>query len=359
MKKVCIIDFNMAVRGGVEKVTADLVNSLCDYYEVHLLNLCLTGEVEYTLDSRVHVSALLSEEKRLSEMRKELAPMLKRYMLEHSIDVAILQGNYTGFIASTLRFGTKVKLVFCDHGALMNQWDRKDIVVIRLISSLLCHKVIALTEQSKHDYIKRFFLPKKKVGCIYNWIDSETPRSEAYDPQSKRIISAGRFGKEKGFDMLIHAFAPVAKAHPDWQLDIMGDGEMMPTVRELVAQYGLEPQVKLWGMCRDLAERYKDYAMYVLPSYREGMPLVLLEAKANRLPIVSFDIMTGPREIVSDGVDGILVPPYDTEAMAQAMCRLIEDTDLRMTMSDNSQNNIETFSKDTILKQWRELINNI
>ncbi len=359
MKKVCIIDFNMAVRGGVEKVTADLVNSLCDYYEVHLLNLCLTGEVEYALDSRVHVSSLLNEEKRLSEMRKELAPMLKRYMIANSIDVAILQGNYTGFIASTLRFGTKVKLVFCDHGALMNQWDRKDIVVIRLISSLLCHKVIALTEQSKRDYIKRFLLPSKKVGCIYNWIDSETPRSDAYDPQSKRIISAGRFGKEKGFDLLIHAFAPVAQAHPDWRLDIMGDGEMMPTVRELIAQYGLESQVKLWGMCRDLAERYKDYAMYVLPSYREGMPLVLLEAKANRLPIVSFDIMTGPREIVSDGVDGILVAPYDTEAMARAMCRLIEDADLRMTMSDNSQNNIDTFSKDTILGQWRELIDNI
>lgn len=359
MKKICFIDFDMSVRGGVEKVTADLVNSLADRYEVHLLSLCLTGELEYPLDERVNFHAFLKEEKRLSEMRKELAPRLKDYVKEHGIDVAILQGNYTGFVASTLRFGTRVKLVFSDHGALMNQWDRKDIVVIRLISSLLCHKVITLTKQNRSDYMRRFLLPRRKVECIYNWIDSSVTCSTQYDVSSKRIVSAGRFGKEKGFDMLIHAFASVAKVHPDWQLDIMGDGEMMPTVQELIAQYGLESQVKLWGMRRDLAERYRDYAMYVLPSYREGMPLVLLEAKANRLPIVSFDIMTGPREIVTDGVDGVLVPPCNTEAMARAICRLIEDVDLRVTMSDNSQKNIDTFSKETILAQWCDLIDKI
>lgn len=359
MKKICFIDFDMSVRGGVEKVTADLVNSLADRYEVHLLSLCLTGELEYTLDERVHFHAFLKEEKRLSKMRKELAPRLRDYVKEHEIDVAILQGNYTGFVASTLRFGTRVKLAFSDHGALMNQWDRKDVVVIRLISSLLCHKVITLTEQNRRDYIRRFLLPRRKVACIYNWIDPSVICSTMYDVSSKRIVSAGRFGKEKGFDLLIKAFAPVAAAHPDWSLDIMGDGEMMPTVQALIEQYGIGDNVRLLGMRRDLAERYRDYAMYVLPSYREGMPLVLLEAKANRLPIVSFDIMTGPREIVTDGVDGILVAPYNTDELAQAMCRLIEDEALRVSMSDNSQKNVDKFVKGTILTQWQQLIDTI
>ena len=112
MKKICFIDFNMAVRGGVEKVTADLVNALADYCEVHLLSLCFTGELEYELDERVHFKPLLKEEKRLSEMRKELKPMLAAYLRDNKIDVAILQGNYAGFIASTVRFTTKTKLVF-------------------------------------------------------------------------------------------------------------------------------------------------------------------------------------------------------------------------------------------------------
>ena len=239
----------------------------------------------------------------------------------------------------------------------MNQWDRKDIVVIRWIASKLCQKTVTLTEQSCQDYQKKFHLGNDRVSYIYNWIDLDVPHSENYDIQSKRIVSAGRFGKEKGFDQLIHAFAPVAKQHPDWQLDIFGDGEMMDEVKHLIELYHLERQVNLMGMRKDLTQRYRDYAMYVLPSYREGLPLVLLEAKANRLPIVSFDIMTGPREIVRDGVDGILVPPKDIKALGEAMCRLIEDDVLRQSMSERSQENIQKFSKGEILKQWEKILN--
>lgn len=156
--------------------------------------------------------------------------------------------------------------------------------------------------------------------------------------------------------MLVKAFAPVAKKHPDWSLDIFGDGEMMPTVKELVRELGLEQQVHLMGMCDDLHQRYGQYSMYVMPSYREGLPLALLEAKANRLPIVSFDIMTGPREIVRDRIDGILVPPYELDAMSDAMCRLIEEKALRLEMAERSQDNLEKFSRKTILNQWTALI---
>ena len=359
MKKVCFVDFNMSVRGGVEQVTASLVNELVNSFDVHLISLCMMGEPEYVIDERVKFVPLLKEERRLSEMRKSLKSVLRNYFNDNKIDVAIIQGNYPGFIASTARFGTKTKLVFCDHGALMNQWERKDIVVIRLIAAFLCHKVITLTEQSKNDYIRKFFLSRKKVDCIYNWIDLDTSHSHDYNYNSKRIISAGRFGKEKGFDMLVKAFAPVAERHPDWHLDIFGDGEMMETVKELIAEYGISDNVHLMGMRKDLAERYKDYAMYVLPSYREGMPLVLLEAKVNRLPIVSFDILTGPREIVRDGIDGILVKPYDLQEMSDSMCKLIENEDMRKAYSDASQENLDKFSKETILHNWKNLIETI
>lgn len=355
MKAICLIDYNMAVRGGVEQVTASLANALADFYDVHVLSLCLTGECAYTLDPRVHFRSFLPKEARLREMRQTLKPLLAQYIARHGISVCVLQGNYTGLIASSLRHTSRAKLIFCDHGALLNQWGQKDIVAIRLISSLLCHHVVALTEQSRAAYMKKFHLPRRRVSCIYNWMDLSVPRSPSYDTSSKRIVSAGRFGKEKGFDQLIHAFAPVARKHPDWQLDIFGDGEMMDTVRKLVGDYQLSGQVHLPGMVQDLPQRYGQYAMYVLPSYREGLPLVLLEAKANRLPIVSFDISTGPREIVRDNVDGLLVPPCDTAAMAQAMCRLIEDPALRQQMSDRSQDDLARFSKQTILKQWCDL----
>lgn len=359
MNKVCVVDFDMSVRGGVEQVSASLTAALADHYEVHLVSLCMGGEPAYTLDSRVKFTSLLGKEYRLRDMRRDLKKPLRRYFNENGIDVAIIMGNYPGFLTSTARFGTKTKLVFCDHGALMNQWERKDIVAIRLISSLLSHRVVTLTEQSREDYRRKFHLKKNKVQCIYNWIDLDRPRSERYDLSSKKIVSAGRFGHEKGFDLLVQAFAPVARKHPDWQLDLFGDGEMMDKVKALIAELDLGEKVNLLGMRTDLDERYRYYAMYVLPSYREGMPLVLLEAKANRLPIVSFDIMTGPREIVTDGVDGFLIPPYDLEQMASAIGRLIEDDGLRRSMSDRSQDNLNRFSKAAIVSQWRELIDSL
>lgn len=356
MKRICFIDYDMSVTGGVEQVTASLANTLSKFCEVHVVSLVNKGELAYRFDPAVKHSTLLEQEERLSEMRKKLKTVLSNYLNANGIDVAFLQGNYPGFLGSVARFKTKTKLVFCDHGALMNQWDRKDIVVIRLISSFLCHKVITLTEQSRNDYRKRFLLSAKKVDCIYNWIDSDVPRSDSYDAESKRIVSAGRFGKEKGFDLLVKAFAPVAKKHSDWVLDIFGDGEMMDTVKDLVDEYALNDNVNLLGMRRDLADRYRDYAMYVLPSYREGMPLVLLEAKANRLPIVSFDIMTGPKEIVRDQIDGILVEPYNLEKLGDSICRLIEDREERIRMSERSQENLNKFSKETITDKWLELI---
>lgn len=359
MKRICLIDYDMSVLGGVEQVTAALSSALADRYEVHLLSICSKGEPAYSLDPRVRYAVLQSEAGRLRSMVVRTRKLLRAYFRENRIDVALLQGTYPGLLAAFTRPGSKTKLIFCDHGALMNQWHEKKVVLMRRIASALCHRVVTLTEQSREAYCKKFLLPKKKVSSISNWIDLSLPRSQRYDEASKRIVSAGRFGREKGFDQLVKAFAPVAKKHPDWKLDIFGDGEMMPQIRQLVCELSLDNSVNLLGMRSDLAQRYGDYAMYVLPSYREGMPLVLLEAKANRLPIVSFDVQTGPGEIVRDGVDGLLVPPRDTEMLASAMCRLIEDGALRRKMSDASQTDLDRFSKETILVQWLRLIESL
>lgn len=359
MKKICFIAYDMSVIGGVEQVTTSLANALCEAYDVSILSLCGESIPQLPLDSRIHYLSLHLGKGRGRIMRKTAMPLLKKYFVENHMDIAFAQGHYPAFVAGGVCGTTKTKMIFCDHGALMNQWRDHSTVVMRLLNSIQYSKTVTLTEQTRRDYHAKFRIPVKKLVHITNWIADDLPRSEKYDTTSRKIVSAGRFGKEKGFDMLIKAFAPVARKHPDWQLDLFGDGEMMENVKALVSEYDLAGQVNLLGMRSDLKERYGEYAMYVLPSYREGMPLVLLEAKANRLPIISFDILTGPREIVRDGIDGILVPPYDLEKMSAAICTLIEDDMLRQTMSDRSLDNLNKFSKDTILKQWCNLIESV
>ncbi len=111
MKKICLIDYDMSVRGGVEQVTASLASSLAESYEVHLISLCQTGSLAYELDPRVIYVPMLDKELRLREMQRVLKPRLKTYFREHQIDTAIIQGNYPGFIVSPVRFGSRTKLV--------------------------------------------------------------------------------------------------------------------------------------------------------------------------------------------------------------------------------------------------------
>lgn len=356
-KRICIADFDLSVYGGVERVSASLANALADHFEVFFISLCMKDkEKAFELDPRIHYRVMLPKEDRLRYMRKELKSCVRDYFRENKIDAAVLQGNYTGYLIGTTCAKKGTKLIFVDHGALMNQWDRKDIRFIRWIASRRCEKTVTLTEESKKAYQKKFRLAENRVRCIYNWIEPDPESSQSYDGTSQKVISAGRFTYEKGFERLIDVWRPVAKKHPEWRLDLFGDGELREKVEEKIREYQLEEQIALKGNVDDLKRRYKEYAMYVLPSDREGMPLVLLEAKQNRLPIVSFDIQTGPKEIVADGVNGLLVEPYDTEKMAEAICRLIEDPDRRRSMSDHSQDDLEKFSKEEILKQWIELL---
>jgi glycosyltransferase involved in cell wall biosynthesis len=358
VKSICFVVINAAVRGGLENVTTSLANELSDYYKTHIVSIYTSpgDKFAYEADQRVTLTSLGLPTQRLTKLRRAVKEPLADYINKNNIDIVFLEGNYTGFVGSSIKKSVKAKLVFADHGSLKGQSHDKKTLMCQFIASHLCDKTVLLTERNRKDYIRTYHLPPKKAVCIHNWIDPDVPCSQNYDINSKRIISAGRLAPEKQFDLLIKAFEPVYKKHPDWHLDIYGDGPLKDTLEELIKQLNLEENVHLMGMRTDLAQQYGKYSFYVLSSYREGLPLVLLEAKSNRLPIISFNIPTGPEEIITDGVDGFLVAPYNIKELSNKMNYLIENPGLRISMSEKSQNNLDKFSKTTILKQWIDLL---
>lgn len=238
----------------------------------------------------------------------------------------------------------------------MNQWHQKDITAIRFWSACVAHKVVVLTEKTRRDYIEKFHLKENKVECIYNWISEEIGEAKkSYDCSSKKILTVGRLGKEKGYDLLVEVAKKILPTHQDWQWHVYGSGEMRQMLEEKIEEYRLEDQLILKGNVDHAYRYYSDYAFLVLPSYREGLPLVLLEALELGLPMVSFDIETGPNEIIEDGKNGYLIPPYDLEQMGQRMTELMEDVSRRKAFS-TYEGNKDKFSKNTILKQWIRLI---
>lgn len=353
--RICFVDFDMTVIGGAEQVCASLANEFCKRHEVYIYSLNAVNEaIPYTFDERICFHRGTNKEERLRiQIQRNFIPFIK-FVKENKIDIVLLVGNYPALIVSLTRFFTKAKYVYCDHGALINQWKQKDITLIRFVDAFLAHKIVTLTERTKEDYHQKFHIPYKKLECIYNWV--EMPEENVkYETESKKILSVGRFGKEKGYDLLVEVAEKVKTKHEEWSWDIYGDGETFTKIQRMIQQKNLEGFVHLKGNALNMKELYPSYAFFVLTSYREGLPLVLLEAKANKLPVISFDILTGPREIINDQEDGFLVEPYDTDMMADKIHTLIENAELRQAFSKNTEKNIEKFSKDRITKEWEQL----
>ena len=156
--------------------------------------------------------------------------------------------------------------------------------------------------------------------------------------------------------MLLKVAENVFEKYPEWKWDIYGEGETFKEISEAIEKLNLKKNIILHGNVADTTLIYGKHALLVLPSYREGLPLVLLEAKANHLPCISFDVNTGPAEIIRDNINGYLIKPYDVDQMAQAICRLIENPNLREKFSEKSSLDIEKFDKKAILKKWVRLI---
>lgn len=356
MKRICLVDFDMSVTGGVEKVTASLSNELCKHYKVYVYELNHGGSPAYALDGKVGFIPGLEGKTRLREMITGNFRRFICFVRAKKIDAILLMGNYPALIVSFTRFFTKAKYIYCDHGGLMNQWHQKDITAIRFWDSRVAHKTVVLTEKTKRDYVERFHMKPGRVRCIYNWIGEELlEAAKPYDSGSSQILSVGRFGPEKGYDMLVKVAQKVLPAHPGWEWHVYGTGETFDQISREVLKCGLEQQLILKGNVKDAYRLYSKYAFLVLPSYREGLPLVLLEASAVGLPMVSFDIETGPNEIIEEGKNGFLIPPYDLDKMAGKISELMEDAAMRLELSQYKGNEGK-FRKNTILQQWIELI---
>ncbi len=358
MKNICFIVYDISVLGGAEKVTNTLANALGKKYKTYVISLFGKGKnIPYQFDTNVEVICLFEEELRIRKAITGVYNPLKKILKEKNISWALTMGNYPGVITAPVALTSKTKFAFCDHGALMNQWHQRDIRYIRLISAKVSNRVVTLTARSQKDYIKKFHLKEKKVICIYNNIDENTIKNAgSYNRNSRCILSAGRFGKEKGYDMLVNVAAKVFEKETDWQWHIYGDGETFDEIKKQIEEKGLSDKLVLKGAVNNMPQLYKEYGIFVLTSYREGLPLVLLEAKANQLPIVSFNCMTGPAEIISDNENGYLVEPYDTDIMAERILKLMNDNELREKFSKNSEKDMYKFSQDNVINQWIKLI---
>jgi glycosyltransferase involved in cell wall biosynthesis len=174
---------------------------------------------------------------------------------------------------------------------------------------------------------------------------------ERADLAAKGVLAAGRLNPQKGFDLLVEAYARVADVHPDWRLRICGKGEQHEELGRLVQARGLESAIALPGP-RDLSQEMARSAILVLSSRWEGFPLVLLEAMSYGMAVVAFDCPTGPAELIDDHENGLLVPAGDVGGLGNAILELVEDEELRRRCAAGAVETARSYTMEAIGPRW-------
>lgn len=182
---------------------------------------------------------------------------------------------------------------------------------------------------------------------------------EHSDCKAKQVIAVGRLFEQKGFDMLIDAWKPVADKHPDWTLKIYGDGELRGALTEQISRLRLDGKCILEPFTDDIYSKYRESSIFVLSSRFEGFGLVIVEAMSCGVPVVSFTCPCGPRDIITDGVDGILADNGDVNMLSDKISYLIEHNEYRAEMGSNAVSKAQEYSIDKIGAQWDALFRQI
>lgn len=181
------------------------------------------------------------------------------------------------------------------------------------------------------------------------------------DSTAHRIIAVGRLDYQKGFDRLIEAWALIQKhkKYKDWNLDIFGQGEWHDMLQQMIERHGLQDNTHINRPTRDIGTEYAKSSLLVMSSNYEGFPMVMIEAMACGLPVVSFDFKCGPKDIIKDSINGLLVPNGNIDALAQAMIKIMDNDTYRKELSLNARQVVSTYSEDTVMEKWVKLFNSL
>ena len=281
---------------------------------------------------------------------------LRRVILRTRPAVVISHINLTNICVLSATRGLGLPVIVTEHIDPNDNFIGEGWELLRYRLYQQASYVVVLTEESLGYFssvpgIRGRIIPNAVSPIVFSSSD-EIPQQK----NGKTLLAMGRLEHQKGFDLLLSAFNLIAEKHPDWTLEILGEGQVRDYLEACVQKRGLGERVRMPGFTSRPFDAMRRADLFVLSSLDEGFPVVLIEAMACGVAVVSFDCPSGPRHIIRNGVDGVLVPPRDAQAMAAALDRLMGDEAERKRLAARAPEVLERFSVEKVMSLWEGLI---
>lgn len=360
MMRLGFVVADISRAGGVQKVVGNLCNSLVKSgrYDLRIISLFRSASQPWpSLDQRVTVDYLFGApfDWRKSSIRVVLT--IRRYLRDAPVELLVVSGMglvpVFGLAAAASCSLRKIKVLGWEHQSFEHGRFLGSEWIGKRMAAYLFEGVVVLTREDEAAY-RSHLTRAKGIYQIYNIVHVHE-RTDVASVDAKNIVSAGSLVERKGFIDAVRVGEIVLARHPDWHWRIFGEGSEREFLSAAIASRGLESNMHLMGHVDELHEQYRDHALFVLTSRNEGLPTVVIEAKANGLPVVSFACPAGPKELVREGVDGFLIEPGDVERMAERIIELIESPDMRRRFARAAPRGNWRFSENTVVRAWEAL----
>lgn len=365
-KKICFFSGDITRSGGTERVTLLIIQKLkaLEKYDISILSIVEQKEQPFfEIPDGIKRTKLDSGRKWIvpGPSYIPLVPRLRHFLKHNKIDLLIDVDVILDLLSVPTSVGLKTKIVAWEHFNYYYIWPSKTYQVFRHAAQWFSAKnadfIVTLTIQDQKNYENRLGR-RKAIQTIHNPM-MPVKQSEQVLTREKSIITAGRLTWVKGIDLLEKLIPMILKKYPDWKWYVLGEGEERPRLEAVQKKYQLENQLILTGNVSNVSAYMQKSSIYVMTSRSEGLPMVLLEAAQNGLPMVSFDIQTGPSEIIEDGKNGFLIPPFSINDMIKKVEYLITHEEVRGTFSKNTSSIQKRFDADLITAQWERMIDRL
>lgn len=353
--------------GGAERVICNLSNALIESNNIKIISLTRT-HVAYKLDKKIEVNFI--DRKKYSRPKNKFLKMIRRLTknLNRIVKVKNIIKSYKPdiiisflpepcFLILTLKKYNKIPTIISVRNDPKKEYESKLYYYLMKKLYPRADGVVFQTEEAK-EYFNSILHCSMKI--IPNPINPEFISKPYEGKRNKIIVNVGRLHEQKNQELLIDAFSKISKKFYDYKLIIFGEGALRDKLNKQINELNLRDRVKLAGICQNLKDKIYNASLFVLCSNYEGMPNALMEAMTMGIPVISTDCPCGgPRFLINNNENGILVEPKNMDELVQAMEKILSNEEFATKLGKNASEISKILSPEIINDEWNNYIEEI